>query len=127
MREEAAKMIDRAQDHPLKFLLDSNGKFKSSHGLKHDELINRPDVVEMGHFISKSSGQPERIMLQGAWENQYLRIMIEKPKSGIYAENVAVEIGGIAVDIKTAKFWEDINRIPKGTVDTAARITFYSQ
>ena len=116
-------VLQKLKDH----LLDENGKFKTSKGLKHSELINRPDIIQMGHSISSVSGQPERIIIHGAWENQFNRITIEKPKSGMYAENVAVDIGGIAFEINTAKFWEKTGWLPEGYVELSPKITFYTQ
>jgi WXG100 family type VII secretion target len=127
MRRDAARLIGESDNHPLKFLLDEDGNFKGpTRGVPHDELINFPDRVQMGHIISSKSGQPEKIMLQGAWDNQFNRITIEKPHSGVYAENVAVDIGGVAVDITTAKFWEKLGWLPEGTVSSAPQITFFS-
>jgi WXG100 family type VII secretion target len=126
MRRDAAKVIGETENHPLKFLLDDEGKFKPTKGLTHAELADNPDLVQMGHIVSNKSGQPERIMLQGAWENQFNAITAEKPRMGTYVENVAVDIGGVAVDIKTAKFWESIGWLPEGTVGSAPQITFFT-
>jgi hypothetical protein len=105
-------------------LLDAKGKFKSTKGLSHAELANSPDLVQMGHIISKKSGQAEQIMLQGAWENQFNAITAEKAGLETFVENVAVDIGGIAVDLKTAKAWESFGYLAKGTVDAAKRLVF---
>ena len=57
---------------PLRFLLDKSGKnFKKTRGLTHSELIDDPTLVQMGHLGSSKLGGPDRIVLQGAWENQY--------------------------------------------------------
>ena len=122
MRRDAIRLIKARKDHPLKFLLDRNGNLKTSSGLKHSELINRPDVVEMGHIISKKSGEPERIMLQIAWDNRFNSLTAEAPRLGVYVENVAVEVGGIAVDLESAKVWEALGWLAKGTVSNAPRI-----
>jgi hypothetical protein len=123
MRRQAAHLIREKPDHPLKFLLDEHGEFKSPSSLKHHALAEEPDIVQMSHIISKKSGEPERIMLGGAWENQVAGVTNEKPRTGIYAENVAVDIGGVAVELKTARFWESIGRLPPGTVAAARRVT----
>jgi hypothetical protein len=122
MRRDAARIIRETPNHPLKFLLDESGNFKSSKKLTHAEMINKPDVVQMGHIVSKKSGEGERIMLQGAWENQWNAVTAEKARSGVYVQNTAVNIGGIAVDTKTALFWEKIGFLRRGTVSAAPRV-----
>lgn len=124
MRRAAAKKIAETEGHPLKFLLDKMGKFKSSKGLTHAELINMPDVVEMGHITSKLSGGTERIMLQAAWENQFSRVTVEGIGKDAFIENVAIDIGGIAVDLKSAIWWEKLGLLAKGTVANAPRLVF---
>jgi hypothetical protein len=124
MRRAAAKKISKTVGHPLKFLLDKTGKFKSSKGLKHSELINRPAIVEMGHITSNLAGRQERIMLQAAWENQFNRVTAEGIGKGVFVENVAIDIGGIAVDLKSALWWEQLGLLAQGTVANAPRLVF---
>jgi Bacterial toxin 5 len=120
MRNAAAKKIASDPDHPLRFLLDAQGKFKSQAGFKHHELIDRPDIVQMGHIASDKLGSTERLMLQGAWENQLNNVTIEGPRvGGAVLEQRAIDIGGIAVDLKTARFWEQIGWLKPGTVKAA--------
>jgi RHS repeat-associated protein len=124
MRRVAARKIADTPGHPLKFLLDDKGHFKATRGLKHSELANRADLVQMGHITSDKVGGPERIMLQGAWENQFNNVTVEhSSKGGCYIENVAIDIGGIAVDLETAKMWVKENLIPESLVQNAKRIT----
>jgi WXG100 family type VII secretion target len=123
MRDAAEKTIAADPDHPLRFLLDENGKFKKQSGLTHAELADRPDLVQMGHIQSKKAGGQERLMLQGAWENQFNNVTIESPhKGGVVLDQAAIEIGGIAVDLQTAKFWESIGFLKPGTVAAAPKI-----
>lgn len=126
MRREAAKKIAADPKHKLNFLLDEKDKFKSQKGLtSHDQLINRPDLVQMGHIESKKLGGQERVMLQGAWENQLNNITIESShRGGGVLEQQAIDIGGVAVDLKTATFWEKIGRLDPGTVKSAPIVTF---
>ncbi len=120
MRYAAAKRIATQPDHPLKFLLDEKGKFKSQRGLKHHELIDRPDIIQMGHMISNKLRGTEYLMLQGAWENQRSNLTIETSHlGGAVLEQTAIDICGIAVDRKTATFWEEIGWLKAGTVETA--------
>jgi hypothetical protein len=123
MRREAARMIGKDPRHPLRFLLDENGKFKTQRGLKHADLANRPDIVQMGHIESNKLGGREMLMLQGAWENQLNNVTIESSHiGGAVLEQTAVDIGGIAVDAKTARFWERIGWLKAGTVRSAPKI-----
>lgn len=120
MRYAAAKRIASEPDHPLKFLLNAKSKFKSQRGLKHHELIDRPDIVQMGHIVSNKLGRNEYLMLQGAWENQLNNLTIEGPHvGGTVLEQTAIDISGIAVDKKTARFWEEIGWLKPGTVERA--------
>jgi hypothetical protein len=126
MRSAALRIIREDPNHPLKFLLDESGKeFKPQRGLSHAELADRPDIVQMGHIVSNKLGGPQRLMLQDAWENQINNISIEHPRvGGAVLEQAAIDIGGIAVSLKTAKFWEEIGWLKPGTVSDAPRITF---
>ena len=120
MRFAAAKRIASEPDHPLRFLLNTKGKFKSQRGLKHHELIDRPDIVQMGHMVSNKLGGIEYLMLQGAWENQLSNLTIEASHvGGAVLEQTAIDIGGIAVDKRSARFWEEIGWLRPGTVETA--------
>jgi hypothetical protein len=121
MRTQAASLIRTTPNHPLAFLLNPVGRFFSSKGLAHSELIDHPEIVQMGHIVSdKAGGSREYVMLQGAWENQLNAISIEHPsKGGAFAENVAIDIGGVAVDRRTAIWWEVIGWLKPGTVASA--------
>jgi hypothetical protein len=125
-RRDAQRLIRNEPNHPLKFLLDDEGKFKRTKGLKHSELSDASDLVQMGHIESKKAGG-ERIVLQGAWENQFNNVTVEHPgnkgvRKLVYIENVAIDIGGIGVELETAKVWEREGRIPPGTVVNSRRI-----
>jgi hypothetical protein len=123
MRRSAEKIISGDPHHPLRFLLDRKGKFKRTQGLSHAELANRPDLVQMGHITSDKVGGEERLMLQGAWENQYMNVTLETPsRGGAVLERTAIDIGGIAVDLETARFWEKIGWLAEGTVSRANRV-----
>ncbi len=97
--------------------------FQRQVGLKHHELADRPDIVQMGHIESNKLGRNERLMLQGAWENQYNNVSIERSHiGGAVLEQTAISVGGIAVDLQTARFWEDWGLLKPGTVAAAPRI-----
>ncbi len=123
---DAAGLIKETPKHPLKFLLDENGNFRTTRGLKHAELIDRPGLVQAGHIISEKAGG-QGIVLQDAWGNQFSNVTVEHPGKGrvrefAHVQNEAVDIGGIGVEKETAKMWESEGKIPKGTVEAAKRI-----
>ena len=76
MRREAERLISRDPHHPLRFLLDESGHFRRTRGLEHTELLNRPELVQMGHIRSRLLGGRERLMLQGAFENQWNNVTL---------------------------------------------------
>jgi len=114
-RRDAERIISRDPNHPLRFLLDGK-RFKRTKGLSHDKLIDDPSLVQMGHIRSKKLGGEERIMLQGAWENQVQGITIERKAGVAVLDNPTIDIGGIAVHKATAEWWEKIGWLPRGTV-----------
>ena len=124
MRRSALRIIRADPNHPLRFLLDSSGRFHRQAGLtEHHNLADHPELVQMGHIGSNKLGGAERLMLQGAWENQLNNVSVESPHiGGAVLHQEAVSIGGIAVDRSTALFWESIGWLPPGTVTGAPRI-----
>jgi len=128
MRAAAARIIRRTEGHPLKFLLGANGEFKPQKDLtKHPTLIDRPDLVQMGHIRSNLLGGTEYIMLQGAWENQLNNVSIERSSiGGAVIDQQAIAIGSsgsyVAVDKRTAMFWESVGLLPEATVANAKRV-----
>lgn len=124
MRRAAQRIIRAVSNHPLRFLLDAAGNFHRQTGLtSHHDLADHPELVQMGHIGSDKLGGQERLMLQGAWENQYNNVTIESPHiGGAVVTQQAVSIGGIAVDLRTAQFWESIGWLPPGTTAAAPRI-----
>ncbi|MEX2345248.1 MAG: SpvB/TcaC N-terminal domain-containing protein [Balneolaceae bacterium] len=124
MRRNAQRIIRDDPNHPLRFLLDNN-RFHRQRGLKHHELIDRPEIIQMGHITSNKTGQAERLMLQGAWENQLDNLVVESARiGGAILDQPAISIGGIAVHPQTARFWESIGWLTKGTVESAPRVVF---
>jgi len=111
-RTRAAKLIAKeVAEHgssPVEFLIYHKGTYKGRFrvGLGHDELMELPQLLEMGHVVSNKSGGREYLMLQGAWENQMRSKSIESPRIGgdVGGQRV-IEIGGIAVDPETANMW----------------------
>ena len=121
-RNKAESAIRNTPNHPLKFLLDENGKFKPTRGLKHSELADKPDLVQMGHITSKKAGQAERVVLQDAYGNQFSNVTVETPSKGSHMENVAVDIGGIGVELETAKLWVKARLLSPEILANAKRV-----
>ncbi|ABE61701.1 hypothetical protein Nham_0825 [Nitrobacter hamburgensis X14] len=123
MRRRSAKLIASDPDHPLGFLLNKRGRFRSQRGLKHHELMERPDIVQMGHIRSNKLGEDEFVMLQGGWENQFNNVTIEMSHiRGAVLDQPAVSIGGVVVDLKTAQYWENVGLLKRGTVACSPRV-----
>jgi len=106
-RRDAAALIRSTPDHPLRFLLDENGRFKRTYGVDHATLCNRPDLVQMMHVTSAKSGEPDRIVLGSAFLNQFDNVTIEGSggRGSWVAENVVVDIAGVGVEWRTAQDW----------------------
>ena len=118
-RRRFQKTIVNDPDHLLKCLLNDKGKFFKTRGLSHAELLDNPLLVQMGHSTTRASGAPERLILQGAYENQLQALTIERASIGGFVEQNAIDIGGIAVDISTAEKLERFGFLPAGTVESA--------
>jgi peptidoglycan hydrolase-like protein with peptidoglycan-binding domain len=123
MRRAAARIIHKAHKHLLKFLLDSNGEFKKHTGLrKHSDLANNPDLVEMSHVRSAKIGGTA-VVIQDAWRNQINNGVIEmRHVGGAILGQEVISIGGIAVARDSAREWENLTWLPRGTVDAAPRV-----
>jgi hypothetical protein len=123
-RRDVEKLIAADKDHPLRFLLSESDRFKGSR-LPHSELIDNPDLVQMGHVASKKAGGPEYVVIQDAWSNQIDNITIEHPsKGGIKVSTPVVDIGGVGVDLRTAKMWETEGFLKGVDLDKAPRVEF---
>jgi hypothetical protein len=122
-RTDAARVIRTTPDHPLSFLLDSEGNLISQTGLsRHADLADHPELVQAGHLDSAKGGG-QRVVLQGAWENQFNNVTVETPsKLGSFMTNVAIDIRGVGVELETAKMWERYGLIEPGTVARAPRV-----
>jgi hypothetical protein len=92
--------------------------------LTHDILCNHPKILEMGHIISKKSGEPECVVFQSAWLNQLDRLTVEGVPGFQYLENVVVDIGGIGVELRTAQDWVRAGFLPQAILDAAPVIEF---
>jgi hypothetical protein len=105
-------IVDGGPAHPLHFLLDAGGFWKGRWGWQ-DEV-----AVQAGHATSRFSGLTERFMLEDADYNQ----MRSTPESrGIILARTAVEIGGVPVEMETARYWQQMGLLPGFDLRAAAR------
>jgi hypothetical protein len=118
LRDSSDPILSKLKDH----LLNAEGEFKSPYGKTHDELINNPDLLEMMHLESRKGGG-ERVVVGSAWINQLDRITVERPRSRMSIKNVAVNIGGILFEVRSAQYFESLGWLDKGTVANAPRVT----
>jgi RHS repeat-associated protein len=117
-RRAVRSMIRSVPDHPLEFLLNESGWFKRVASRVHSNLIDNPDIWEAGHIMSDKLGGV-RLMIQSAWENQVQNQTIERILGAGVLDNPAVSIGGIAVSKSTALWWESLEWLSAGTVESA--------
>ncbi|CAI8692892.1 RHS repeat-associated core domain-containing protein [Burkholderia sp. IT-111MI5] len=127
-RKWALEKIWTEANHPLRFLLarDAQGNelkaFTRPPSRKHEDLINWANgpTIEAGHVTSKHSGEPERLGLQDAWENQMDNWFGEK-HGVIVTRHGIIEIGGVPVHTRSAEEWELYGHLPTGTVANAPK------
>ncbi len=100
-------------NHRLRFLVDSHGGW-----LSRTHLSELP-TVQAGHLISFHSGAPEALALEDSFFNQVSNWKGER--FGAVFEKAAVDIGGVAVELRTAEAWEAAGELPTGTVAAAMR------
>jgi RHS repeat-associated protein len=111
---QALRRILADKSHPLRFLVDP----VKERWLARSHLSELP-TVQAGHLVSFHSGAAEALALEDAFFNQVSNWKGER--LGAVFKKVAVEIGGIPVEVRTAKIWESIGALAKGTVERAAR------
>jgi LysM repeat protein len=71
-------------------------------------------TVQVGHQTAFTSGAPEQYTLEDADLNQLSGQTIES--RGSLSSKPAVEIGGVPVDLASARQWERMGSLPEGTV-----------
>jgi hypothetical protein len=98
--ENARRIIaEGGVEHPLNFLLDDNGQWRGRWP-RQDAL-----AVQAGHATSKFSGADERFFLEDATYNQ----MYSTPeRQGHIICRIGIEIGGVPVELETARFWKQM-------------------
>ncbi len=127
-KRDAERLIASDPKHPLRFLLTANGKFRptTKKGLTHDVFLDNPEYVQMGHLVSKKSGQKEVIVIMTAWENQFWNKTVEhSSKGGIIdlSETLLMDIGGVAVTKEAAIDWFNNGNIGINVLRNATQFT----
>lgn len=100
--------------HPLRFLVDSRARRwrATRHG-------SADPAVQVGHLQSLHAGGPERLCLEDADFNQLSNWRGER-QGAVFAKSCAL-IGGVHVELRTAKMWEATGMLPIGTVASSPR------
>jgi hypothetical protein len=132
MRRAAGKRLSeiaKDKNNPLRGwaekLTTKKGALKKLPTRGHHNLANRPDIVEMAHVESQwLTGNKGPVVLSTAWYNQMWNETLEKGRRAAIGSLEAVDIGGIAVELGSATWWETIGWLPKGTVANAPRLKF---
>ena len=127
MKEQLNTILSEANDngsHPLDFLVDTDTKnwrgrrvLSSSNRGKVDELS-----VQAGHRESRfglTDSEHESLAVEDAWYNNYDS---RGERRGVIHQKQSIEIGGVIVDLASARLWESLGKIPKGTVSEAKRV-----
>jgi hypothetical protein len=102
---QALKTIVADENHPLRFLVRPGG----SKWLGRTHLTELP-TVQAGHLTSRHSGAVERFAIEDAFFNQVSNWKGET--QGAIFHKTAVEIGGVAVEERTAQMWQRLGLIP---------------
>ncbi|NIA00459.1 hypothetical protein F2P46_32815 [Massilia sp. CCM 8734] len=114
--EQARKLIVRTPGHPLRNLLDAEGKWLARFTWTKAGEVS--PAIQAGHIKSRWVGG-ERLALQDAHTNQLEGNVVET--QGGWIEREAVDIGGVPVEKDTAIMLEadPEMKIPQGTVAAA--------
>jgi RHS repeat-associated protein len=95
----ALKIIKQNPHHPLRFLVDPDtGKW-----IARSHLSQEP-AVQAGHLVSRHSGAAQRFALEDAFFNQVSNWKGET-QGAIFTKS-AVDIQGVAVELRTAQMWK---------------------
>jgi Bacterial toxin 5 len=79
--------------------------------------LSESEGVQAGHLDSFLSGLAERLALEDSYFNQNSSWTAES--KGVALSKLAVVIGGLPVELRTAIMWERVGLLPKGTVAKA--------
>lgn len=109
-------------NHPLKFLVDY-----SKRNWKSRKLYSKEIGVQAGHTQSRWSldpRQPETVALEDVYDN-HMDSRITESRRGFINMSV-IEIGGVPVIRNSARTWESMGLLPRGTVQNAPDHPGYS-
>ena len=125
MRWARQQIIAGGETHPLAFLIDwVRQDWLARHGSRRAGASEHLPAVQAGHLVSFHSLADvanERFALEDADFNQEKNYSVEMRHIGGFVETTAVEIGGVPVEVVTARMWENVNVLkPKGIVGKAA-------
>ncbi|MGB7248375.1 MAG: S8 family serine peptidase [Phormidesmis sp.] len=116
--------VEQSGSHPLDFLIDADTR--NWRGRRVPSASNRGKVdelsVQAGHRESRFSlidNEQEELAVEDAWYNNFDSA---GEKKGVIHQKKSVEIGGVVVDLASARLWESLGKLPKGTVSTARRL-----
>lgn len=111
-----------APNHPLRFLVDeTTGQWKSR------QLYSQEIGVQAGHTQTRAgldSHQPETLAVEDALDNQMDSRTTES--RGGFIEKAVINIDGVPVMRHSARMWEKIGLLPRGTVQNAPAHPGYS-
>ena len=121
----SAKVGEKARAQQKKYLDQAHQALmrQASNLSPADKAIFRKALAEQAQELAARGQPPEMLMLQGAWENQYNRISIESGHlGGEVLAQTAVNLGGVAVDLQTARMWVDNGLLDAAVLKKAPRI-----
>lgn len=126
-RREVARIVGEDPGHPLRFLVDENGKLHPSAG-DFTHWFENPEIIEAGHLTSAKSlteAGSDQLVVMSTFENRLASGTIEHPgKGGYMSIGVALEIRGIPVDPRTAVAWVSKGLLDPGELARARRIWY---
>jgi hypothetical protein len=111
--DEMLKRILAVSGHPLNFLVDrAKGAWRARRVHGQDE-----PSFQVGHAESLHAGGPERLFVEDADSNQLANWKGEC--KGVIFQRTGVLIGNVHVEAGTARMWERLELLPRGTVEAA--------
>jgi RHS repeat-associated protein len=107
-------------------LLTAQGEFlPGQKGMKHAQLLEHPELLQMMHVGSKKGGG-DSVVIGTAYNNQYDAKTIEGPRgygSSVLTQPV-VDIRGFPIEMRSAQDFENQGWLAPGTVANARRMQF---
>jgi len=114
-RDFALDLFTSTPGNPLLVLVDETGNFDRPLSRTREYQISGP-YMELGHTVTRASGEPERLALEWMYLNQ---LTPSAERRGVVFCRGAVEIGGFPVELETARMLEFQGLLAPGTVDAA--------